>query len=101
MSSNVQRYTIRVMHCLLVWITYLYLALAVDQTMVEADNAAFCGMSLRQGRRQQVPLLRKDVLPTRLSARLTSARVVAQMEDRAVCTDDVELTGLRYGSESE
>lgn len=98
MSSNVQRYAIRVMHCLLVWITYLYLALAVDQTMVEADNAAFCGMSLRQGRRQQV---QKAVLPTRLSTRLTSARVVAQMEDRAVCTDDVELTGLRYGSESE
>lgn len=37
----------------------------------------------------------KDVLPIPLSARLTLVRVVVQMEDRAVCTEDVELRGLR------
>ena len=90
----------QLMHCLLVFTLHPNLALAFDQESVEADNAAFCGMSLRQGRRHKVPLLQTDVFPARLAARLTIARVVVQMEDRAVCTVDVELLSVRYGSKS-
>ena len=100
MSCNGQGFANQVMHFLLMLILYLHLALAVDQISVEADSVVFCGTSLRQGRRHKVPLMQVDVLSTQLPARLTLVRVVVQMEDRAVCTEDVELPGLRYGSKS-